>query len=227
MSVAVKVCGITRLEDARAALACGAQALGFVFYPPSGRYVTVEQAAAIVRELPPYVVTVGVFVNESAAHMNAVCAEARLDRVQLHGEEPHETLAALDRPGYRAFRVRGAADREAVEAAPDATLLLDTFRAGEYGGTGRTFDWEWARGLGRRRRIVLAGGLTPDNVREAVRTVQPAAVDVSSAVEAAPGRKDPEKLAAFFAALAGASGDDASDDPADDPERSSGHARAV
>jgi phosphoribosylanthranilate isomerase len=203
MSLPVKVCGITRPEDAHAAIECGAQALGFIFYAPSPRSVTPERAAEIIAALPPFVVTVGVFVGEPAEAVNRIAERCRLDRIQLHGGEPAEMLAALTRPAYRAFRLEKADDVAAVEAAPDGTVHLDTYDPDLFGGTGRPFNWEWAREIGRTRRVILAGGLTPDNVARALAVAQPAAVDVSSGVEAEPGIKDHDRITAFFQAVRG------------------------
>jgi phosphoribosylanthranilate isomerase len=205
--IPVKVCGITRPEDAELAVELGAAALGFIFYRPSPRYVAPERVAAIVRGLPPYVTTVGVFVKEQPAAMNAIAELARLDRIQLHGDEPYAWVEGLSRPAYRAFRLKEAADVKAVEEAPDRQVLLDTYLPGQYGGTGRAFDWSWARGLVERlarqgRRVILAGGLTPGSVAEALREVRPHALDISSGVEAEPGVKDEQKLRALFRALA-------------------------
>ncbi len=203
MSVPVKVCGITRLEDAEAALAEGAQALGFIFFPGSPRYVAPERAAEIVAALPPFAVTVGVFVREDVEEMNRIAAFCPLHRIQLHGGEDEGVLAALERPAYRAFRIGEQADLAAVEAAPDRTVLLDTYDPQLPGGTGRPFKWSLARQVAETRRVILAGGLNPDNVARALAEAQPAAVDVSTGVEARPGVKDPALLAAFFRALAG------------------------
>ncbi len=203
MSVPVKVCGITRLEDARAAIAEGAQALGFNFYAPSPRYLTPEHAAEIISALPPFVVTVGVFVQERVEEMNRIAALCGLDRIQLHGGEEATVAAALVRPAYRAFRLKEPGDLAAVEAAPEGTVLLDTFDPHVFGGTGRPFNWEWARRIAQNRQVILAGGLNPENVAQAVAEAQPAAVDVSSGVEAAPGVKDAARLADFFRALQG------------------------
>jgi phosphoribosylanthranilate isomerase len=201
MSLRVKVCGLTRLEDALLAEACGAHAVGFIFYAPSPRAVEPQTAARIAGALHPYTVKVGVFVNETPARMNELAALCGLDRIQLHGGEPYALLAQLDRPAYRAFKLKDEADLAAAQAAPDATLMLDTHDPHLHGGTGRPFDWEWARVLGASRRVILAGGLSADNIAHALAVARPAAVDVSSALEAAPGRKDPRKLEAFFAAL--------------------------
>jgi phosphoribosylanthranilate isomerase len=127
----------------------------------------------------------------------------RLDRIQLHGQEPYEMLASLIRPAYRARKLRGAEDLPVILAEPDRTVLLDTFDAELHGGTGRTFDWDWAREAGKHKRVILAGGLNAGNVARAVQAAQPYAVDVSSALEASPGIKDPRKIEAFFRALNG------------------------
>ena len=201
MSLRVKVCGITRLEDAKLAEALGAHAIGFIFYAPSPRCADAATVARIVAELHPYTLKVGVFVGERVERMNELAQHCRLDRIQLHGGEPYEVLAQLGRPGYRALKLKDEADLAAARAAPDATLMLDTFDPGLHGGTGRPFNWEWARALGETRRVILAGGLSAENVAAALRTARPAAVDASSSLEAAPGRKDPRKLEAFFAAL--------------------------
>ena len=199
----VKVCGNTRLEDAMTAVECGAAALGFIFYAPSPRAADPDAAARIVRALPPFVVTVGVFVDEAVETMNRIARHCRLDRIQLHGGEPYETLARLERPAYRARKLRSRRDLEALLAEPDETLLLDTYDPALHGGTGRPFDWEWAREAGRTKRVILAGGLDAENVAEAVAAARPAALDVSSSLEERPGIKDPRKIEAFFLALRG------------------------
>ena len=203
MSLPVKVCGITRLEDAEAAIACGAQALGFNFHRPSPRYIAPERVREIVAELPPFVVTTGVFVQQSAEEMDRIVALCPLDRIQLHGGEPAEMVGAVSRPAYRAFRLKEEGDLAAVEAAPEDTVLLDTFDLELFGGTGRAFNWEWARRIGETHRVILAGGLTPDNVARALAAAQPAALDVVTGVEAAPGIKDAGKIARFFEAVQG------------------------
>ena len=145
MNPRVKVCGNTRLEDAMTAVECGAEALGFVFWAPSSRAADPQVVAGIVPQLPPFVTTVAVFVNEAVETMNRIVAHCRLDRVQLHGQEPFELLARLDRPAYRALKPRSESELEAVLATPDRTLLLDTFDPVLPGGTGRPSNWAWAR----------------------------------------------------------------------------------
>ena len=201
MTVPVKVCGNTRLEDARLAAEMGAHMLGFIFYAPSPRSVAPEKAAAIIRDLPPYVVAVGVFVNEKLDRMNQIATECRLDRIQLHGNEPYETIRALVRPAYRAFRLREQSDLTHVVGEPDSCVLLDTYDSGIPGGTGRTFDWTWARKAAEVKQVILAGGLGAHNVAEAVAAARPAAVDVLSSLESSPGKKDSAKVEAFFSAL--------------------------
>lgn len=198
--VRVKICGITNADDALHAAACGADALGLVFYPGSPRCVTPEQARAICAALPPFVSRVGLFVNETPERIRAIAGACGLDVLQLHGDEaPQECLL----PPYRVVkgvRPRTAADLAALAAYPVAALLVDAAVPGQFGGTGQRADWALAAQLAAAHRVVLAGGLTPANVAAAVRAVRPYAVDVASGVEAAPGRKDPDKVAAFIRA---------------------------
>jgi phosphoribosylanthranilate isomerase len=196
--VRVKICGITAAEDARHAAACGADALGFVFFAASPRCVTPAQARAIIVTLPPFVVRVGLFVNEDPAQIRAIVAECGLDAVQLHGDEPPAVCRALPCRVIKGIRPRAAAELAAFAAYPAAALLVDAAVPGQFGGTGQRADWDLARQLAARRQVILAGGLTPDNVAEAVRQVRPYAVDVASGVERAPGHKDPEKVARFI-----------------------------
>ena len=194
----LKVCGITRLTDALHAVNQGATALGFVFWPHSPRCVTAEQAAGIVAELPSSVMAVGVFVNESIDAIRAVAALARLSAVQLHGDEPPAYAEALPWPVLRAVTVADAPAASRAWPRP-TTLLVDAADRERRGGTGRTVDWQAAAALARTRPIVLAGGLTPVNVAEAVATVRPYGVDVSSGVEESPGVKDFNKVTRFLA----------------------------
>jgi phosphoribosylanthranilate isomerase len=204
MRVRIKICGITNLEDARMAVDAGADALGFVFVATSPRAVSPRHVAEIARNLPARILRVGVFVNAAPTTILQTVSACRLDAVQLHGDESPEFCDAMAPfPVWKAFRVRG---REALQQlAPyrdvTAAWLLDSFVEGQPGGTGATFNWDLAREAQRLAHpVVLAGGLTPENVAEAVRQVGPAAVDVSSGVEGSPGRKDAEKVRRFIAA---------------------------
>ncbi|MGE0393074.1 MAG: phosphoribosylanthranilate isomerase [Vicinamibacterales bacterium] len=193
----VKVCGITRVEDARAALAAGATALGFVFWPASPRAVTPEQAGAIVAALPYGTNAVGVFVNQTTDEIDRAVRVAGLTAVQLHGDETPALLPSIHRPVLRAINV--TADDAAIAAWPEPVLLLvDAHDPVRRGGTGRVADWTAAAALAAKRRIVLAGGLRADNVQEAIRVVRPFGLDVSSGVEDAPGVKSVAKLNDFF-----------------------------
>ena len=193
----IKICGITRLTDALYALQHGATALGFVFWPHSPRYVTPQRAGEIVAELPPGTTTVGVFVNETVDGIRAVVARTGISAVQLHGDEPPEYAGALGWPIYRAIAVAEA--DAASEAWPEeTTFLLDTIDPVRRGGTGETVDWSQAAAIAHKRRVVLAGGLTPLNVAGAIGAVRPWGVDVSSGVEQTPGVKDFDKVARFL-----------------------------
>ncbi len=199
--VRIKICGITRLADALTAVTLGADALGLVFYAASPRAVTVSQAQAIVAALPPFVTPVGLFVDAPAAQVHEVLAAVPLALLQFHGEESPAYCAAFQRPYLKALRMRPTLDlHQAASAYATAQgLLLDTYVPGVKGGTGLVFDWQQIpRGVSKP--LVLAGGLTADNVAEAIATVQPYAVDVSGGVEASKGVKDPAKMAAFIQA---------------------------
>src|SRR5262245_3503220 len=201
--VRVKICGITREDDAAHAVALGADALGFVFWERSPRAVALDAAREIVRSLPPFVAAVGVFVNVPEDVVARVIDRVRLSAVQLHGDEAIDDYLTLSVPLLRATSLDDAGANGDVIAWPAAvTPLVDAADRERRGGTGREADWEQARALARTRRIVLAGGLHADNVARAIDVVRPWAVDVSSGVEAAPGIKDHSRLAAFFAAVA-------------------------
>lgn len=204
MPTRVKICGITTWEDARLAVDLGAAALGFNFYPPSPRAISPADAWSIIRRLPPFVEAVGVFVDWPPVVVDALSRALRLSSMQLHGMEPPEEVAELgkNRRVIKAIRVRkGFHMRSLARYRGADAILLDGFAAGLHGGTGHTIDWELAREAGRFGRIILAGGLMPENVAEAIRVAQPYAVDVASGVEAKPGRKDPAKMRALFAAV--------------------------
>lgn len=204
--VRVKVCGITRLEDARAALDHGAWALGFIFHPSSPRYIEPKRAREIIGELPEGTRSIGVFVDRPGEEVRELAESVGLYGVQLHGSEPPELVGRVGlgvELCIKAFRVGPDFRPEAVDDYPSVPVLLDTYRADVAGGTGETFDWSVARGLAKRRRVILAGGLGPQNVRQAVDEVHPFAVDVSSRLEARPGVKDPRILAELFEVLRG------------------------
>lgn len=198
----VKICGLTRPEDVRLAVALGADAIGFVFWPGSPRAVTPSSARAIAATVPPFVTRVGVFVDAVPAAVAAAIAEAGLDAVQLHGAEPVDRYRGL---GVRLIKLVTLDEDQAVEAAAalpdDVTPIVDASDRERHGGTGRLAHWPRAAALAARRPVILAGGLTAENVDRAVSEVKPWAVDVSSGVEAAPGIKDHDRLAAFFAAV--------------------------
>ncbi|CAH2032068.1 phosphoribosylanthranilate isomerase [Trichlorobacter ammonificans] len=197
----VKICGITDPEDALAAVAAGADALGFVFYRESPRHIFPEEAVRIIAQLPPFVQAVGLFVNEDPATVNGIADLCRLDLVQLHGDEPADYCPLIRRRVLKAFRVRSLTCLEPMAAYRTAGFLLDAYSPSCYGGSGTTFNWEIAReAVNRHQRIVLAGGLAPDNVAEAIRQVKPSAVDVSSGVERGPGKKDHQKVREFIRA---------------------------
>ena len=197
----VKICGITRASDAAAAVECGASAIGFIFWAPSARYVDPKKARAIVRTLPPFVTPVGVFVNETADHINTVADTVGLGAVQLHGDETPDLLEALTRPVVKAI-VR-VDDGTAERWPANVMLLVDADDPVNRGGTGARADWQGAARLAAARRTLLAGGLRPENVAEAVTAVRPFGIDVSSGVEDAPGIKNPARIRQLFEALRG------------------------
>jgi phosphoribosylanthranilate isomerase len=199
----VKICGIRRVEDALLAAELGASAIGFVFWPSSPRFLDPYRARPIVASLPPFVATVGVFVDEPEAYVFGVARLLSLGAIQLHGQERVEPYAQSSCRVIKAVAVAEGGDcLTAVKAVPArATVLLDAHDPVRRGGTGRTIDWTVAASASSVRPIILSGGLNADNVRAAVDAVRPYAVDVSSGVESSPGVKDPDKLRALFAAL--------------------------
>lgn len=197
--VRIKICGITRIEDALAAAQAGADAIGLVFHAASPRAVEIEQAAAIVRALPPFVTSVGLFVDASAERIHQVLSRVPLDMLQFHGDEPDDFCQTFARPYLKAVRVRPGDDINALAANwPGASgILLDSYKPGVPGGTGETFDWRMIPAQ-RDWRLVLAGGLRTGNVREAIELTSPWAVDVSGGVELSRGIKDDAKINAFI-----------------------------
>jgi len=192
-----KVCGMTRLTDALHAVQHGATAVGFVFWPRSPRYVPPQRAAEIINELPGTVTAVGVFVNQPVDEIQRIAAAAGITAIQLHGDEPPAYAEALGWPVWRAVTLQDA-DATLTAWPPSTPILLDAHDPVRRGGTGQTIDWHAAARLAAGRRVILAGGLTPDNVQDAVETVRPMGVDVSSGVEQAPGVKDFDKVARFL-----------------------------
>jgi len=202
MTTAVKICGITRLEDALAAVRAGAHAVGFVFYAASPRYISPGAAGAILRALPPFITTVGLFVDAPEQEVRAVLAQAPVQLLQFHGSETPAYCRQFGRPYMKAVRV--GPDVDLLQYARDyhdaKALLLDAYVKGLHGGSGVTFDWDRVP-AGLPLPVIVSGGLTVENVGDAVRRLRPCAVDVSSGVESAKGIKDAAKIAAFIAGV--------------------------
>ncbi|RRC97746.1 phosphoribosylanthranilate isomerase [Amphritea balenae] len=203
MRTRVKICGITRYEDALAAVEAGADALGFVFYPPSPRYVTPEVAAQIIAQLPPLVTTVALFVNETADQVENIIKTAGIDLLQFHGDEAPEYCEQFSRPYFKALRMSPDIDvvAESERFTKARAILLDAYRPGVPGGTGEAFDWDRIP-ANLSKPLILAGGLDDKNVAQAISRVQPFAVDVSGGVEASKGLKDRSKITLFMKEVA-------------------------
>ena len=201
--IRIKICGIRRREDALEAAALGADAIGFIFWPKSPRFIEPGEARAIVRALPAFVQAVGVFVDQPPDEVGAIAAELGLGAVQLHGDEAVASYAALQCRVIKAVAADDSGDLQQKTAAvpADATVLLDAHDPVHRGGTGRTIDWHAAGAVARTRPVILSGGINAENVARAIDTVRPYAVDVSSGVESAPGVKDSTRLRALFAAI--------------------------
>jgi phosphoribosylanthranilate isomerase len=201
MSVKVKICGITNAPDALAAAEAGADALGFMFYDKSPRHISIPQAAEVIRQLSPFIIKVGVFVNASEDLVMRAIGDCGLNLLQFHGNETPEYCTQFGLMSMKAFRIRDAKSLESLANYSTDAWLLDAFVADKLGGTGERFNWDLAIEAKKAGRpIFLAGGLTPSNVAEAVAKVQPYGVDVSSGVEAEPGRKDHTKVREFIKA---------------------------
>jgi len=198
MSTKVKICGVTSVEDALMVAAAGADAIGLNFFPRSPRFVPVEVAAEIAAALPTGICRVGVFVDASRDVVRSIAERVGLDALQFHGAEPPDICASWDRTTIKALRVRDAQALAAAAGYAVDFILADAHVEGRAGGTGQRVPTEWLAGVAADR-LILAGGLTPDNVADAIRSVRPAAVDVASGVERAPGRKDAQKVARFIA----------------------------
>lgn len=200
--VRVKICGITKPEDAKFCAELGAHAIGLNFYEASPRCITPFAASELIRRLPPFVAPIGIFVNWAQAPIVALCKALRLSAAQLHGDETPQIVDAVARrlPVIKALRLgQGTANSgDFARYRSASAFLLDSALSGQYGGSGTTGNWHLARTAAQTQRVILAGGLTPENVGEAIRIVRPYAVDVASGVEQRPGKKDPVKLRAFF-----------------------------
>ncbi|MBI5773110.1 MAG: phosphoribosylanthranilate isomerase [Verrucomicrobia bacterium] len=205
MRLRVKICGITNVGDALAAVDAGADALGFMFYEASPRHLTTEAAAKIIRQLPPFVAKVGVFVNAPVEAIHRTVEACGLDTLQLHGEETPEFCRQFPRlKVVKAFRIKDATSLSSLPPYETDAWLLDSFVPGKPGGTGEKFNWELAcEAKESGRPVILAGGLTPENIAEAIHEVWPFGVDVSSGVESAPGKKDHARIRDFIAAVRG------------------------
>jgi phosphoribosylanthranilate isomerase len=196
--IKVKICGMTQLKDALFAVEQGVDAVGFIFYEKSPRAVTMKTVRKIITKLPPLVDTVGVFVNESAERVNKIADYCGLDLVQLHGEESPAFCRKIHRRVIKVFRIKDLQSIKQLEKYPVSGFLLDTFSDNLHGGTGKTFDWNLALPVKKIGPVILAGGLTPCNIRQAVSQVRPYGVDVCSGVEKSSGIKDLEKVRAFL-----------------------------
>jgi phosphoribosylanthranilate isomerase len=202
--IRVKICGITNAEDARVAVAAGADALGFIFVEGTPRFIAPETAAGIIAQLPPFVTPVGVFWDHAPGHVKAVAEQCGLAALQFHGDEPPEALADHRLPVIKTIKVGAVVDLEAMSRYRAAAFLLDSPARWSEGEAREPIPWALAREAAGRRPIILSAGLTPDNVADAARRVRPYGVDVNSGVEAHPGKKDPEKVRRFVMRAKGA-----------------------
>lgn len=193
----VKICGITNIEDALFAEQLGADAIGFIFYKPSKRYISPEVVSTISQKLSAFTLKVGVFVNETEDEINRIASETRLNLIQLHGDEKPEMIERLNLPSIKSFRMKEDFDFSIFNEYPCNNFLLDTFSQNEFGGTGKTFDWSIIP-PSLRKRVIIAGGVSEKNVEEIFTKINPYAVDVSSSLEISPGKKDHNKLKSFF-----------------------------
>jgi phosphoribosylanthranilate isomerase len=201
METKVKICGITNLADAQAAVEAGADAIGFIFHEKSPRFISLKAAVEISKQLPPFVMRVGVFVNAQEDFVLRAIGEVGLTMLQFHGDEPPEFCMQFGLMSMKAFRIRDAESLKKIPDYPTDAYLLDAFSSTTLGGTGEKFDWDLAIEAQKfGKPVFLAGGLTPENVVEAVKKVRPFGVDVSSGVESAPGKKDHAKVKAFIVA---------------------------
>ncbi len=193
----VKICGITNIEDALLVQQLGADAIGFIFYKKSKRYISPAAAEIISKHLSPFIMKVGVFVNESFEQINSISNQVKLNTVQLHGDEPPEIINKINLPIIKSFRINNDFDFSILKKYKKVFYLLDSFQKDEYGGSGKTFNWNLIPEE-YRTRIILSGGISIDNIEEVTNKIKPAAIDVSSSLEEFPGKKDHQKLKQFF-----------------------------
>ena len=196
--IKVKICGTTSLKDAFLAVENGADAIGFIFYKMSPRNISQKEAKEIILQLPPFIETVGVFVNETSDKINRIAEQCKLNSIQLHGEESPALCRRVKRKVIKAFRVKNADSLKSIASYKVSGFLLDSYNDGSKGGTGQVFDWNLALRVKRQGPVILAGGLNPYNVFTAIHRVKPYGVDVCSGVENSPGIKDHEKVRAFI-----------------------------
>lgn len=195
--VKVKICGITNIEDALLAEQLGADAIGFIFYKPSKRHISPGDAKLISQKLSPFTLKVGVFVNETADDINRVASEVKLNLIQLHGNEKPELISSLVLPAIKSFRISEVFDFSILNKYPAMSFLFDTFSKDEFGGTGKSFDWNMIPSTIREKSII-AGGITSANVEEIITKINPYAIDVSSSLEESPGKKNSNKMTNLF-----------------------------
>ncbi len=193
----IKICGITNIEDALLCESLGADALGFIFYKGSKRFVDPETAGKIISELSPFTLKVGVFVNSSPEEINKIAKQTKLNVIQLHSDETTNTISEINLPIIKSFRIKNEFDFSILNNFKDVSFLFDTYSEKEYGGTGKTFNWELIPDE-LRDKIILSGGVSINNIEEIYKKIKPAAVDLSSSLESGPGRKDSEKVKEFF-----------------------------
>jgi phosphoribosylanthranilate isomerase len=193
----VKICGITNINDALLSCELGANALGFIFYEKSKRYISYVQATEIIRQLPPFVLKVGIFVNPLIHEINEAALSIGLNAVQLHGDETPSYIEQINLPVIKAFRINNEFDYRQMEVYKNCTFLLDSYSPDNLGGTGMTFDWTTIP-MKFREQVILAGGISSENIEYIFKHIKPQAIDLSSSLESSPGRKDPNKLKEFF-----------------------------
>lgn len=196
----VKICGISRLEDALYAANLGADAIGFILYPKSKRYIKPDDVKNIIKKLPPFIIKVGVFVNENYEYVNKVATDTGLNLVQLHGDETPEYLSKIMCPVIKAFRISNSFKFNYIERYKDCYYLLDAYDSGSYGGTGKRFKWDIIP-ENLKNKIILAGGITQEDLEFIENEISPYAIDVSSSIELEPGKKDLVKMTSFFSRL--------------------------